>query len=119
MNHENKMSSVGVRSLRAYRGIGSITEATREQLGMFDGVCGQVHLQASSICVTTVTVVTLVRLVFVVLPTVRLYKEEKRLGKIRIFNLLLGHWKRKKKFIQAVYFLRFMFKHLANNKHTG
>lgn len=39
---------------------------------MFDGVCGQVHLQAGSICVTTVTVVALVRLIFVVLPTVRL-----------------------------------------------
>lgn len=39
---------------------------------MFDGVCGQVHLQAGSVCVTTVTVVALVRLIFVVLPTVRL-----------------------------------------------
>lgn len=59
-------------SLTPYRGIGSVTEATGEQLGMFHGVCGQVHLQAGSICVTTVTVVALVRLVFVVLPTVRL-----------------------------------------------
>lgn len=40
---------------------------------MFDGVCGQVHLQAGSVCVTTVTVVALVRLIFVVLPTVRLW----------------------------------------------
>lgn len=43
---------------------------------MFDSVCGQVHFQAGSICVTTVTVVALVRLVFVVLPTVRLWGEE-------------------------------------------
>lgn len=62
----------------AYRGIGSVTEATGEQLGVLDGVCGQVHLQAGSICVTTVTVVALVRLVFVVLPTVRLWGEEER-----------------------------------------
>lgn len=41
---------------------------------MFDGVCGQVHLQAGSVCVTTVTVVALVRLIFVVLPTVRLWE---------------------------------------------
>lgn len=39
---------------------------------MFDSVCGQVHLQAGSICITTVAVVALVRLVFVVLPAVRL-----------------------------------------------
>lgn len=65
-------------SLRSYRGIGSVTEATGEQLGMFDGVCGQVHLQAGSICVTTVTVVALVRLVFIVLPTVRLQGETER-----------------------------------------
>ncbi len=59
-------------SRRAYRGVGPVTEAAGEQLGVFDGVCGQVHLQARSIRVTTVTVVALVRLVFVVLPTVRL-----------------------------------------------
>ena len=58
--------------MRAYRGVGSVTEAAGEELGMFDSVCGQVHLQAGSICVTTVTVVALERLVFVVLPTVRL-----------------------------------------------
>lgn len=58
--------------VRSYRGVGSVTEAAGEKLGMFDGVCGQVHLQAGSVCVTTVTVVALERLVFVVLPTVRL-----------------------------------------------
>lgn len=42
---------------------------------MFDGVCGQVHLQAGSICVSTVTILALVRLVFIVLPTVRLWDE--------------------------------------------
>ena len=68
------MSDVSSTRPSAYRGIGSVTEATGEQLGMFDGVCGQVHLQAGSICVTTVTVVALVRLVFVVLPTVRLWR---------------------------------------------
>lgn len=57
-------------NLKAYRGIRSVTEATGEQLGMFDSVCRQVDLQAGSICVTTVTVVALERLVFVVLPTV-------------------------------------------------
>ena len=66
------MSDVSLLSLRAYRGIGSVTEATGEQLGVFDSVCGQVHLQAGGIRVTTVTVVALERLVFVVLPTVRL-----------------------------------------------
>lgn len=70
------MSHVCLTSLRAYRGIGSVTEATGEQLGMFDSVCGQVHLQAGSVCVTTVTVVALERLVFVVLPTVRLWGRE-------------------------------------------
>lgn len=39
---------------------------------MFDGVRRQVNLQTGSVCVTTVTVVTLEGLVFVVLPTVRL-----------------------------------------------
>lgn len=61
--------------VRLYRGVGSVAEATGEEFGVFDGVCGQVHLQTRSICVTTVAVVTLVRLVFVVLPTVRLHKE--------------------------------------------
>lgn len=74
------MSDVLSTRLRAYRGIGSVTEATGEQLGMFDGVCGQVHLQTGSIRVTTVTVVALVRLVFVMLPTVRLWREEERQG---------------------------------------
>lgn len=72
MHFVNTMSDVGLMSLRAYRRIGSVTEATGEQLGMFDGVCGQVNLQAGSICVTSVTVVTFERFVFVVLPTVRL-----------------------------------------------
>lgn len=60
-----------------YRGIRSVAEATGEQLGMFHGVCGQVHLQAGSVCVTTVTVLALEWFVFVVLPTVRLLKGEK------------------------------------------
>lgn len=64
-----------MKSQRTYRGVGSVTEATGEELSMFDGVCGQVNLQAGSIRVTTVTVVALVRLVFVVLPTVRLWGE--------------------------------------------
>lgn len=62
--------------MSAYRGIGSVTEATGEQLGVFDGVRGEVHLQACSVRVTTVTVVALERLVFVVLPTVRLWGAE-------------------------------------------
>ena len=56
----------------AYRGIGAVAEATGVQLGMFDRVSGQVHLKAGRVRVTTVTVVALVRLVFVVLPAVRL-----------------------------------------------
>lgn len=60
--------------MREYRGIGSVAEATGEELGVFHGVCGQMHLQTGSICVTTVTVLALEWLVFVVLPTVRLLK---------------------------------------------
>lgn len=63
-------------SSSAYRGVRSVAEAAGEQLGVFDSVRGQVHLQAGGIRVTTVTVVALERLVFVVLPTVRLCKEE-------------------------------------------
>lgn len=44
---------------------------------MFHGVCGQVHLQAGSVDVTTVTVLALEWFVFVVLPTVRLLREGK------------------------------------------
>lgn len=49
---------------------------------MFHGVCGKVHLQAGSVCVTTITVLALEWLVFVVLPTVRLLR-----GKNNSFNL--------------------------------
>lgn len=55
-----------------YRGIRPVAEATGEQLGVLDRVCGQVHLQAGGVCVATVAVVALVRLVLVVLPAVRL-----------------------------------------------
>lgn len=65
------------RSRARYRGIRSVAEATGEELGVLDGVCGQVHLQAGSVDVTTVTVLALERFVFVVLPTVRLWKERK------------------------------------------
>ena len=63
---------------QAYRGIGAVAEATGVQLGMFDRVSGQVHLKAGRVCVTTVTVVALVRLVFVVLPAVRLVEGGKQ-----------------------------------------
>lgn len=53
-------------------GIRSVAEATGEQLGVLHCVRGQVHLEAGSVCVTTITVVALVRFVFVVLPSVRL-----------------------------------------------
>lgn len=54
------------------RGVCAVAEATGVQLGMFHCVCGQVDLQAGGICVASVTVGTLVGLVFVVLPPVRL-----------------------------------------------
>lgn len=54
---------------------------------MFDRVCGQVNLQTGSICVTTITVVALEGLVFVVLPTVRLWGEDGRGGWVSLANL--------------------------------
>lgn len=57
---------------------------------MFDSVCGQVHLQAGSVRVTTVTVVTLVRLVFVVLPTVRLQGGKKRHADIQTISCFVA-----------------------------
>ncbi|PWA32030.1 hypothetical protein CCH79_00017376 [Gambusia affinis] len=59
----------GYRCCHPYRCVGSVAEAAGEQLGVFDGVRRQVNLQTGSVCVTTVTVVTLEGLVFVVLPT--------------------------------------------------
>lgn len=64
-------------NVREYRGIGSVAEATGEQLGVFHGVRGQVHLQTGSVCVTTITVLALEWFVFVVLATVRLLKDKK------------------------------------------
>lgn len=37
-------SKLHVRYQKSYRGIGSVAEATGEQLGVFHGVCGQVNL---------------------------------------------------------------------------
>ena len=61
-------------TLAEYRGVRSVAEAAGEQLGVFHRVCGQVHFQAGSVCVTTVTVLALEGFVFVVLSTVRLLK---------------------------------------------
>lgn len=59
----------------AYGCVGSVTEAAGEEFGMFDGVRGQMNLQAGGVCVTTIAVVAFVRFVFVVLPAVRLRGE--------------------------------------------
>ena len=56
-----------------YGGVGAVAEAAGVQLGVFDSVRGQVHLQAGGVRVTTVTVVALVGLVLVVLPAVGLH----------------------------------------------
>lgn len=87
-------------SLRAYRRIGSVTEATGEQLGVFDGVCGQVDLEAGSICVAAVTVVTFEGFVFVVLPAVRLESKRRSVFSptsvvLQIFRLINQHLTRK------------------------
>lgn len=55
-----------------FRGIGSVAEATGEKLCVLHCVRGQVNLQTRSVCVATITVVALIRFVFVVLPTMRL-----------------------------------------------
>lgn len=56
----------------AYRGVGAVAEATGVELGVLDGVGGQVHLQAGGVRVRAVTAVALERLILVVLPSVGL-----------------------------------------------
>lgn len=56
----------------SYWGIRAVAETTRVDPGMFDCMCGHVHLQAGWIYISFIAIRALVRLVLVVLTAVRL-----------------------------------------------